>query len=210
VAPHARDGRRSRLVDVYARDRPPILGSVVGDFRAPAADSCANTTRRIRLLIVRACLGGQKLTVVEKDDAAGACELLEQLNALGVILALNLFVVLERGVLSGVMEELEAVLVEGRVVASAEVLDFDGVRLVFPIGGALAGYRIDVDVRPCFGPVGGWGEVSEGGIDEVRLARNCHVGVCVKCGSAVMCMDGNSVRLIYTPARSREIAQLAF
>jgi hypothetical protein len=89
---------------------------------------------------------------------------------------LDLFVVLERGVLGGVVEELEAILVEGGVGASAKILDFDGVRPVFPVGGALARGRIDVDVRPCFGPVSGWGEVSESGINEVRLARNCHVG----------------------------------
>jgi hypothetical protein len=124
---------------------------------------------RIPLLIVHPFLG-QKLTVVEEDDAASACELLEQLDTLGVVLAFDLFVVLERGVLGGVVEELEAVLVEGGIGASAEVLDFDHVRLVFPVGGTLTGGRIGVDVSPCFGPVGRWGEVSECSIDEVGLS----------------------------------------
>lgn len=33
--------------------------------------------------------------MVEENDAAGACELLEQLYALGVVFALNLFIVRE-------------------------------------------------------------------------------------------------------------------
>jgi hypothetical protein len=53
-------------------------------------------------------------------------------------------------VLWGVVEELEAILVEGAVGAPTEVLDFDGVRLVFPVGGGLAGGGIDVEVSPCF------------------------------------------------------------
>jgi hypothetical protein len=94
--------------------------------------------------------------VAEEDDAAGARELLEQLNALGVVLALDLFVVRERSVLGGVVEELEAILVEGDVGASAEALGFDGVTLVFPAGGTLAGGGIGVDVGPSFDPsVGG-------------------------------------------------------
>ena len=116
--------------------------------------------------------------MVEEDNAACTRKLLEQLDALRVVLALDFFIVREGGVLGGVVEELEAILVEGGVGASAEVLDFDGVRLVFPVGVALASGGIDVDVSPCFGPVGRWGEVSECSIDEVRLACDCHVGIC--------------------------------
>ena len=88
--------------------------------------------------------------MVEEDDAAGARKLLDQFYALGVVFARNLFVVLERRVLGGMVEELETVLVEGGSLGtSAEVLHLDGVGLVFPVGGALARGRIGVDARPC-------------------------------------------------------------
>ena len=109
--------------------------------------------------------------MIEEDDAAGTGELLEQFDALGVVLAFYLFVVCKRGVLGGMVEVLKPVLVEGSVGASAKVLDFDDVIAVCPIRGALAGGRISVDFIPCFGAVSGWGEVFESGIDESRLAH---------------------------------------
>ena len=109
--------------------------------------------------------------MIEEDDAAGAGELLEQFDTLGVVLALYLFVVLKRGVLGRVVEILEPILVKGSVGASAKVLDFDGVVAVYPIRGALAGGRVSVNCSPCFGPVSGRCEVFESGIDEARLAH---------------------------------------
>jgi len=69
--------------------------------------------------------------------------LLKELDAtLRVVLALDLLVVRERCVLGGMMEELEAVF---GVSASAEVLDFNCVGLVFPVGGALTSGGIRAD-----------------------------------------------------------------
>ena len=113
--------------------------------------------------------------MIKEDDAAGPRKLLEQFDALRVVFALDLFVCREGGVLGGVVEELKAILVEGGVGASAEVLNFDSVRIVFPVGGALASSGIDVDISPGSGPVGGWEEIFECSIDEVGFARDCHV-----------------------------------
>ena len=167
VASHAPDGRLGSLVDMHERNGLSILGRVDDDFGAPAANGCADAT----IYRYRGSCAFSKLTVIEEDDAAGAGELLEQFDTLGVVLALYLFVVLKRGVLGGVVEILEPILVKGSVGVSAKVLDFDGVVAVYPIRGALAGGRISVDCSPCFGPVSGRSEVFESGIDESRLAH---------------------------------------
>lgn len=87
-----------------------------------------------------------KHTVVERHDPARACELLHKLDALGVVLPLNLRVVREGRVPLGAAEELEARCVErcGALLAS-QVFDLYLVRLALEVLSARAGCRIVVD-----------------------------------------------------------------
>ena len=87
------------------------------------------------------------LTVVEDDCARRACQLLDELDGLGVVLFLDDLVVLERRVLRWVAEVLEPGGVEGDCVfLAADVLYLDLMRNHLPIALTSAGRGVGIDV----------------------------------------------------------------
>ena len=87
-------------------------------------------------------------TVVEDDGARRPGELLDKLDALRIVLPLDLLVVRERGVRCGAAEELEAGGVErDGVLLPADVLDLHFVRDPLPVALRACGVGVDPDVR---------------------------------------------------------------
>ena len=104
--------------------------------------------------------------MVKGDDARRAGELLDERDALGVILLLNRRVVVERGVGGRAAEVLESGRVErDRIRLATEVLDLHGVRDSVPVALGAGSAGVDLDVG--FGTVRGGREVEERRSDTV-------------------------------------------
>lgn len=138
--------------------------------------------------------------MVKGHDAARAGELLHELDALGVVLALDLRVVRERRVLLRAAEVLEARRIErDGVLLPANVLNLHLVRLAHPVLAALARRRVRVNVDVRLLAVRGRREVDELGghcVGDRHGSRVCGGGGVERSGGRVCrgCAEGSAVR----------------
>jgi hypothetical protein len=99
-------------------------------------------------------------TVIKDDDAAGTGSLLDEVDALRIVLTLDVLVVIKCSMFGWMAEKLEASGIEGRgAQVAAEILHLYVMLGGLPVLASLAGDGIGVDVDPRLRAVGGKSEV---------------------------------------------------